>query len=88
MTAELNHEVETFAGELKLKTEESSRQKEEMTSLLAQVAELHKKIRQVSLEAKLPVCLSTVVSVSRDGTTINKRERKEEKEKKSQIEIK
>ena len=82
MTAELNHQVETFAGELKLKTEESSRQKEEMTSLLAQVAELHTKIRQVSLEAKLLVCLSTVVSFSRNGTTITKRERKEEKEKK------
>ena len=79
MTAELNHQVETFAGELKLKTEESSRQKEEMTSLLAQVAELHKKIRQVSLEAELLVCLSAVVSFSRNGTTITKREKKKKK---------
>lgn len=50
VTGELNQQVETFAGELRLKTEESSRQKEEMTALLAQLADLHKKIRQVSLE--------------------------------------
>ena len=49
MTAEMHHQVELFSGELRLKTEESSRQKEDMIALLAQVADLHKRVRQVSL---------------------------------------
>ena len=60
VTAEVNQQVETFAGELRLKTEESSRQKEEITALLAQVADLHKRVRQVgpfSFQFLLHCCL-------------------------------
>ncbi|XP_025114628.1 trafficking kinesin-binding protein 1-like isoform X6 [Pomacea canaliculata] len=47
---ELNQQVETFAQELRYKTEESCRQKEEVTCLLAQVADLHKRVRQLTIE--------------------------------------
>ncbi|XP_076451503.1 trafficking kinesin-binding protein 1-like isoform X2 [Babylonia areolata] len=47
---EVNQQVETFAEELRMKTEESSRQKEEMTSVLSQVADLHKRVRQLTIE--------------------------------------
>lgn len=47
---EVNSQVETFAGELRLKQEESARQKEEITLLLAQVADLHKRVRQLTIE--------------------------------------
>ncbi|KAK7502479.1 hypothetical protein BaRGS_00006432 [Batillaria attramentaria] len=48
--AEVNQQVETFAGELRIKSEESARQKEEITGLLAQVADLHKRVRQLTIE--------------------------------------
>ncbi|KAL8620542.1 hypothetical protein ACOMHN_066965 [Nucella lapillus] len=48
--AEVNEQMETFAGELRLKTEESCRHKEEITALLAQVADLHKRVRQLTVE--------------------------------------
>nr|KAG5710445.1 hypothetical protein BaRGS_022263 [Batillaria attramentaria] len=53
--AEVNQQVETFAGELRIKSEESARQKEEITGLLAQVADLHKRltIENMDLAEKL-----------------------------------
>jgi len=47
--------VETFADELTRKTEESSRQKEEVTSLLTQVVDLQKRVRCVSTQHHLGV---------------------------------
>jgi predicted nuclease with TOPRIM domain len=52
ISAEVNQQVEIFAEELRSKTEESSRQKEEITGLLAQVADLHKKVRELMIENK------------------------------------
>uniref|UniRef100_A0A0L8GQS0 HAP1 N-terminal domain-containing protein n=3 Tax=Octopus bimaculoides TaxID=37653 RepID=A0A0L8GQS0_OCTBM len=48
--ADVNSQLEVFSDELARKTEESSRQKEEITSLLSQVVDLQRKNREVSVE--------------------------------------
>ncbi|GAB1600514.1 trafficking kinesin-binding protein 1-like isoform X2 [Argonauta hians] len=48
--ADVNSQLEIFSDELARKTEESSRQKEEITNLLSQVVDLQRKNREVSVE--------------------------------------
>ncbi|XP_071101204.1 trafficking kinesin-binding protein 1-like isoform X2 [Haliotis cracherodii] len=48
--AEVNMQVETFAEECARKSEESARQKEEITALLAQVVDLQKRVRCLTIE--------------------------------------
>ncbi|KAH9513794.1 Trafficking kinesin-binding protein 1 [Bulinus truncatus] len=48
--AEVNHQVESLAEELHQKAEENSHQKEEITGFLAQIAELQKKVRLLTLD--------------------------------------
>lgn len=48
-SADVNSQLESFSDELAQKTEESSRQKEEITNLLSQVVELQRKNREASI---------------------------------------
>lgn len=48
--SDVNSQLEVFSDELARKTEESSRQKEEITNLLSQVVLLQKKNREISFE--------------------------------------
>ena len=47
LAAEVNQQVEVFAEELTRKTDENSRQKEEITAHLAQLVDLQKRVRCV-----------------------------------------
>lgn len=56
--ADVNSQLEVFSDELARKTEESSRQKEEITSLLSQVVDLQRKNREVCIFCFIVLCFS------------------------------